>query len=96
VLWHEVWQRQTSDEGPGRIVNRYLVIDDGHADQLRAWVVPEQIAGECRLGDVVTAQVRPWTRRVLGVSVHRATPERAENAAYEPRSGHEGSATRPG
>ncbi|MDG9675070.1 DUF2207 domain-containing protein [Micromonospora sp. DH14] len=96
VLWHEVWQRQTSDDGPGRIVNRYLVIDDGHANQLRAWVIPEQIAGECRLGDVVTAQVRPWTRRVLGVSVHRATPDPAEHAASEPRFGHEGSADRPG
>ncbi|MEV4655652.1 hypothetical protein [Micromonospora sp. NPDC049301] len=82
VLWHQVWQRQTSDDGPGRIINRYLVIDDGHADRLRAWIIPEQIAGECRLGDVVTARVRPWTRRVLGVTVHRAAPEPADDAAY--------------
>ncbi|MEV4499778.1 hypothetical protein AB0J84_29275 [Micromonospora arborensis] len=78
VLWHEVWQRQASDDGPGRIINHYLVIDDGHADQLRAWVLPRQIADECRLGDVVTAQVRPWTRRVVGVTVQRAAPEPAD------------------
>ncbi|MFG1868139.1 DUF2207 family protein [Micromonospora arborensis] len=78
VLWHEVWQREASDDGPGRIINHYLVVDDGHADQLRAWVLPRQIADECRLGDVVTAQVRPWTRRVLAVTVQRRAPERAD------------------
>ncbi|MDG4759467.1 DUF2207 domain-containing protein [Micromonospora sp. WMMD710] len=74
VLWHEVWQRQPSDDGPGRPINHYLVIDDGHADRLRAWILPHKIADECRLGDIVTARVRPWSRRVLGVTVQRATP----------------------
>ncbi|MGC4746335.1 DUF2207 family protein [Micromonospora sp. DT201] len=78
VLWHQVWQRQASDDGPGRIINYHLVIDDGHSERLRAWVIPVQIAGECRLGDVVTAQVRPWTRRVVGVRVQRAAPEPAD------------------
>ncbi|MGW3603954.1 DUF2207 family protein [Micromonospora sp. NPDC005161] len=90
VLWHQVWQRQTSDDGPGRTINHYLVIDDGHAERLRAWIIPDQIAGECRLGDVVTARVRPWTRRVLGVTVQRAAPEQADPDAYaeeEPPAG---------
>ncbi|MEU8298343.1 hypothetical protein AB0C04_13795 [Micromonospora sp. NPDC048909] len=81
VLWHQVWQRQSSDDGPGRPINHHLVIDDGHGDQLRAWILPQQIAGECRLGDVVTARVRPWTRRVIGVGVQRAAPEPADLGA---------------
>ncbi|WP_030489451.1 DUF2207 family protein [Micromonospora chokoriensis] len=81
VLWHEVWTRQPSDDGPGRPINHYLVIDDGHADQLRAWILPNKIADECRLGDVVTAHVRPWTRRVLGVTVQRAAPSPADGGA---------------
>jgi hypothetical protein len=52
-------------------VNHYLVIDDGRSDRTRAWVLPEEISDQCRLGEVVTARVRPWTRRVRGVAVHR-------------------------
>ncbi|SIR31712.1 DUF2207 family protein [Micromonospora avicenniae] len=79
VLWHQVWQVRSSDsDSSSTPVNHYLVVDDGHADQLRAWVLPEQIAGECRLGDVVTVRVRPWTRRVTRVTVHRPAPEIAE------------------
>ncbi|WP_433316953.1 DUF2207 family protein [Micromonospora sp. CA-269861] len=85
VLWHEVWQRQASDDGPGRIINHYLVVDDGHAESLRAWILPRQIAGECRLGDVITAQVRPWTRRVLGVTLQRAAPEPAPPSEPAPQ-----------
>ncbi|MFF4879036.1 DUF2207 family protein [Micromonospora sp. NPDC000668] len=87
VLWHQVWQRQSSDEGPGRPINHHLVIDDGHAERLRAWIIPEKVAGECRLGDVVTARVRPWSRRVLGVTVQRAAPDPDPYDDDEPPSG---------
>ncbi|MEN3609702.1 hypothetical protein AAH979_09150 [Plantactinospora sp. ZYX-F-223] len=73
VLWQQVWQRKVV-EGSAREyvpVNHYLVIDDGRSDRTRAWVLPEEISGQCRLGEVVTARVRPWTRRVRGVTVHR-------------------------
>ncbi|MFC3505133.1 DUF2207 family protein [Micromonospora krabiensis] len=73
VLWHQVWQRHSSDDAEGQPINHHLVIDDGHSDQLRAWIIPARIA-ECRVGDVVTARVRPWTRRVVEVTVDRAAP----------------------
>ncbi|WBB68432.1 DUF2207 domain-containing protein [Micromonospora sp. WMMD812] len=78
VLWHQVWQFRSSDSSSSIPVNHYLVVDDGRADQLRAWVLPEEIAGTCRVGDVVTARVRPWTRRVMRVTVHRPAPEIVE------------------
>ncbi|MFG3555588.1 DUF2207 family protein [Micromonospora sp. NPDC047557] len=77
VLWRQVWQRDSSEDGPGRIINYHLVVDDGHADRLRAWILPAKLADECQLGDVVAARVRPWGRRVLGVTVRRAAAEPA-------------------
>ncbi|RKN36541.1 DUF2207 family protein [Micromonospora musae] len=88
VLWHQVWQVHSSDsDSSSTPVNHYLVVDDGHADQLRAWVLPQEIAGECRLGDVVTVRVRPWTRRVIRVAVQRPAPEIAE--PYDDADGEE-------
>ncbi|MFC6021918.1 DUF2207 family protein [Plantactinospora solaniradicis] len=73
VLWHQVWQtRHSESAGRTRVpVNYYLAVDDGRADRTRAWVLPAEIADQCRLGDVITARVRPWTRRVRSVTVHR-------------------------
>ncbi|MFC0506530.1 DUF2207 family protein [Micromonospora costi] len=79
VLWQQVRQVRSSDSDRSSTpINHYLVVDDGRAEQLRAWVLPEEIAGECRLGDVVTVRVRPWTRRVTRVTVHRPASETAE------------------
>ncbi|MFC6015832.1 hypothetical protein ACFP2T_06465 [Plantactinospora solaniradicis] len=74
VLRHQLWQcRQSSDDFDARTipVNFHLVIDDGRADRTRAWVLPAGLADTCRVGDVVSARVRPWTRRVLAVTVQR-------------------------
>ncbi|HEX5542028.1 MAG TPA: hypothetical protein VFX60_10790 [Micromonospora sp.] len=75
VLWHQVWQtREVGDEENRRTVpkNYYLVIDDGRADQTKAWILPAEIAQACQVGDVVIVRVRPWTRRVLAVTVGQA------------------------
>ena len=83
VLWHQLWQtRRVNDGARTKPVNYYLVIDDGQADQTRAWVLPAELADTCRLGDVVTARVRPWTRRVMEVTVQRPAPEITE--PYDP------------
>ncbi|MFJ6199079.1 DUF2207 family protein [Micromonospora sp. NPDC092111] len=82
VLWHQVWQsRQVGDDADRRTVPKtfYLVIDDGQTARTRAWVLPADIAAGCRVGDEITARVRPWTRRVLDVTVRRP----AATAAFE-------------
>ncbi|MEU5942774.1 hypothetical protein ABZ807_27195 [Micromonospora sp. NPDC047548] len=74
VLWHQVWQTREvgSDTSRRRIPSLYhLAVDDGRLDRTRAWILPAEIADRCRVGDVLTARVRPWTRRVLGVDVRR-------------------------
>ncbi|MFY1669797.1 hypothetical protein ACN27G_07530 [Plantactinospora sp. WMMB334] len=78
-----LWQRRVV-EGSGRTyvpVNHHLVIDDGRSGRTRAWVLPEEIAGRCRLGDVVTARVRPWARRARDVTVHRPAGSGATGSA---------------
>ncbi|MFI6757538.1 DUF2207 family protein [Micromonospora sp. NPDC050417] len=75
VIWYQMWQYNTSDDSSRQIpINYYLVIDDGRSDRTRAWILPKEIAGQCELGDVVTAEVRRWTRRVKQVTVLRAAP----------------------
>jgi hypothetical protein len=74
VLWHQVWQTREvgSDTSRRRIPSLYyLVVDDGRLDRTRAWILPAEIADRCAVGDVVTARTRPWTRRVLDVTVQR-------------------------
>ncbi|MEV4628216.1 hypothetical protein AB0J90_18255 [Micromonospora sp. NPDC049523] len=85
VIWYQMWQYHSSDESTDRTpINYYLVIDDGRSDQTRAWILPKEISGQCELGDVVTAQVRRWTRRVKQVTVLRAAtpaPEIADGSS---------------
>lgn len=74
VIWHQVWQTREvgSDTSRRKIPSLYyLVVDDGRADRTRAWILPAELADRCRVGDVVTARARPWTRRVLDVTVQR-------------------------
>ncbi|MEO3815829.1 hypothetical protein [Plantactinospora sp. B24E8] len=85
VIWHQVWQYAVRDDGPNRPVNHHLVVDDGHSARLRAWVLPQELADRCRLGDVVTVRVRPWTRRVRDVTVLRA----ARSGPTSPSAGPE-------
>ncbi|NJC72223.1 DUF2207 domain-containing protein [Planosporangium thailandense] len=77
VLWHQVWRtRQVGSDNRRRSIPSlyYLVVDDGRADRTRAWILPAEIADRCRTGDVVTARIRPWTRRVVDVALQRLGP----------------------
>ncbi|MEV4629440.1 hypothetical protein AB0J90_24570 [Micromonospora sp. NPDC049523] len=58
-----------------RAVDFYLVLDDGRAARTRAWILPAEIGDRCRLGDVVSVRVRPWTCRVVKVTVHRGATD---------------------
>ncbi|MFJ8580005.1 DUF2207 family protein [Micromonospora sp. NPDC093277] len=70
VLWLEVWRSTAQrDNQPSRPWLHYLAVDDGTGDRTTAWGLPSQWAAGCHDGDTVTIRVRPWTRRVVSVSV---------------------------
>ncbi|MFD0744946.1 DUF2207 family protein [Phytohabitans flavus] len=77
VIWRGTWKTKQvggGDSEPSRTVpaNYHLVIDDGHSDRTRAWILPAELADGFRIGDVVTAKARLWTRRVVKVTQLRA------------------------
>ncbi|MEV6816179.1 hypothetical protein [Micromonospora sp. NPDC051296] len=70
VLWLEVWRSTSQGENqPARPWLHYLAVDDGTGDRTTAWGLPSQWAGGCHDGDTVTVRVRPWSRRVVSMSV---------------------------
>ncbi|MEU2614864.1 hypothetical protein ABZ570_25240 [Micromonospora sp. NPDC007271] len=70
VLWLEVWRSTARrDNQPSQPILHHLAVDDGTGDRTTAWVLPSQWATDCRDGDTVTVRVRPWTRRVISLSV---------------------------
>ncbi|MGW0506001.1 DUF2207 family protein [Micromonospora sp. NPDC003241] len=70
VLWIEVWRSAAQGENrPPRPWLHYLAVDDGTADRTTAWGLPSEWATRCHDGDVVTLRVRPWSRRVVALSV---------------------------
>ncbi len=106
ALWHQVWQtREVGSEDSRRTIPRtfYLVVDDGRTDRTRAWILPAEISDRCRVGDVITIRVRPWTRRVLEVTVQVSSPQPYETGdeGWAATAGHHdasagGSWIRPG
>ncbi|WP_341716206.1 DUF2207 domain-containing protein [Micromonospora sp. FIMYZ51] len=76
LLWVQVWKSKAQGEGqPSRPWLHYVAVDDGSGDRTTAWGLPSQWAGDCHDGDTVTIRVRPWSRRVVSLSVvgHRRT-----------------------
>ncbi|SBT46341.1 DUF2207 family protein [Micromonospora narathiwatensis] len=70
VLWVEVWRSTAQrDNRPSQPWLHYLAVDDGTGDRTTAWALPSQWAAGCHDGDAVTIRVRPWTRRVVSLSV---------------------------
>ncbi|MFI7080293.1 DUF2207 family protein [Micromonospora sp. NPDC049903] len=70
VLWIEVWRSAAQGENrPPRPWLHYLAVDDGTTDRTTAWGLPSEWATRCHDGDVVTLRVRPWSRRVVALSV---------------------------
>jgi predicted membrane protein DUF2207 len=59
VLWVQAWGEGTA----------YLAVDDGRGDRTTAWAKPTPLGGHP--GDTVTIKVRPWSRRVVELSVGR-------------------------
>jgi Predicted membrane protein (DUF2207) C-terminal domain len=70
VLWRQVWRQTAGGENsPPRPYLHYLAIDDGSDDRTTAWGIPSTEMGRCADGDTVTVKVRPWSRRVVEVTV---------------------------
>jgi hypothetical protein len=70
VLWVEVWRSYAGDsDDPPRPWLHYLAVDDGTADRTTAWGLPSEWAGRCHDGDTVRIRVRPWSRRVVDLTV---------------------------
>jgi hypothetical protein len=70
VLWRENWKSRGGgeDEPPVPWLD-YLAIDDGSADRTVAWGVPISAETSCHDGQTVTVTVRPWSRRVVTLTV---------------------------
>jgi hypothetical protein len=70
VLWREVWRSNSGGENsPPTPYLHYLAIDDGTDDRTTAWGIPSNEVGRCADGDTVTVKVRPWSRRVVELTV---------------------------
>jgi len=83
VLWVEVWRSHPgNDDRPPRPWLDYLAVDDGSGDRTTAWGLPRKLGVSCRDGDTVRLRVRPWSRRVVELTVlerrHRPDPVAAE------------------
>ncbi|MFK3979150.1 DUF2207 family protein [Micromonospora sp. NPDC050397] len=85
VLWHQIWQSRVDEDSSGtnanRPINFHLVLDDGQSDHTRAWILPAEIGDRCQLGDVVTIRVRPWTRRVIRVTLRQRASDAQRSAS---------------
>jgi hypothetical protein len=70
VLWRENWKsRGGGEDQPPVPWLDYLAIDDGSGDRTVAWGVPVSAPTSCHDGDTVTVTVRPWSRRVVALTV---------------------------
>jgi hypothetical protein len=77
VLWRENWKsRGGGEDQPPVPWLDYLAVDDGSADRTVAWAVPISSSTSCRDGDTVAISVRPWSRRIVALTVNGHGRER--------------------
>lgn len=74
ALYIRVWkQRSRARLAPRRPWLHYLAVDDGRSGVTRAWAMPDGFVNRVRPGDLVTINVRPWSRRIDAVApAHRS------------------------
>jgi hypothetical protein len=68
VLWIRPARRSLLPNG-GLGPLRHLAVDDGSRDRTTAWALPGRLRAQVAERDLVTLQVRPWTRRVVTLTV---------------------------
>jgi hypothetical protein len=70
VLWVEKWRsRSGGKDRPPVVWLDYLAVDDGNSDRTTAWGRPRAKVPGCNAGDTVTIRVRPWSRRIIDLTV---------------------------
>lgn len=72
VLWVAHWRSRTQTRQRRRRTVPwldYLAVDDGSSDRTVAWGLPLDSVTRAEARDVVTIRVRPWTRRVVELTV---------------------------
>ncbi|HEY2795094.1 MAG TPA: hypothetical protein VGJ28_22225 [Micromonosporaceae bacterium] len=74
VVWVQKWRTIKSKWNDTASLS-YLALDDGSADQTRAWALPSTVHAWCSAGDNATITVRRWSRRVLTVNVTERAPQ---------------------
>ena len=82
VLWRQVFRSTSGGENsPPTPVLHYLAVDDGTDDRTTAWIIPSGEVRRCTDGDAVAVTVRPWSRRVVELTVvEQGTMRRVEVA----------------
>lgn len=70
VLWVELWRSRPGGKNQPPVPwLDYLAVDDGSDDRTTAWGLPRALGVSCRDGDTVRLTVRPWSRRVVELTV---------------------------
>jgi hypothetical protein len=87
VLWIQVWRTRSgnNERAPVPWLD-YLAVDDGTSDRTTAWGLPRGPLGTCQDRDTVTIRVRPWSRRVVSLTVveHGSTRQLVDTPVEAP------------
>ncbi len=75
VLWRKTWKRRKHGETYVPYLD-HLAVYDGAGDRTVAWVAPHSVVRSVEAGDVVRVRVRPWSRRVVSVTLESLSPAR--------------------
>lgn len=70
VLWVGRWRSRYRSEANRSVPwLEYVAVADGKADRITAWALPVGSTTQPRARDIVTVRVRPWSRRVVALTL---------------------------
>ncbi len=89
VLWVQPWKHHSRRDGNNRPWLHYLAVHDGRAEQTTAWGLPHRLVRDVTDRDIVTIRARPWTRRVVDLTVvEHGRSRRLRDAPVDAVDGH--------
>ena len=96
VLWVAPWRGRGGRDRTST-TKSYLAVDDGTAPTTTAWALSARRADGVGPGDVVELRVRPWTRRVMALTVLRSRrPAPSASPSASPAGSPDGAGAGPG